>query len=670
MGSRQIVLTPHQQQIHDFLVRTPYAAAWLPVGGGKTLSTLAMLQTVRPGGHILVVAPIPIARSTWLDEITKWEFPIRTRSLIADDRDVPLSKEKRLQRFREVFSDPPTMYFISRELLTQPSHPLTLVYPSPGAVDAVRLAGDDPLAVTVVSCLVERGPMSRDDLVTTVREVQACGGGKPSAVSTIKAQVTALLKAGIIAATSVRCPECVYTDHHGKRKNAGCSRCAFGLIDQMPVTRVDGRPAIMWPFPTVIIDEAQSFKGYTSRRFKALAKVRPGMSRLVELTGTPAPNGLTDIWSQIFLLDQGKALGRTITEFHNNYCKLVEMPIRNQLGEVERTVRKYVIAPGAEKAIYEKIDPLVLSARNTSIKLPELRIEDVPVELTEDQLFDYVQFNIDMTMQIIKSYVSVDGKLHQRINDIIAKNATILTNKLLQFASGTVYTSDMPIDDPRVQSSDASSSSASIAEMTGEPSSPVLREYVVVHEKKLDRLELLLRAHADTPVLLTYHFQSSLDQIRTRCAEANIDVRLFDKSRAMVREWNEGNIPVMVLHPASAGHGLNLQQGGCTVVWYTLPFSLEHYLQTNGRLYRTGQSRPVTVYRLLTQKTHDVQMPGVLASKENAQDDLLLAMTSDSGRVSSFASHKQALCTAVQVSLSHEMDQIRERLRMDGIVES
>ncbi|BAS11858.1 putative protein p41 [Arthrobacter sp. Hiyo8] len=233
-------LMPHQQQAVDFIASRPASGVWLGVGAGKTITALSALQCIRPIGHILVIAPVAIARSTWLDEIEERGFNIRTRSLIVDERDRKLSKKQRLERIKQVFVDPPTMYFINQDLIS-------------------------------------RSP-------------------------------------------DKRCKVC----HGDGLKDRVCTACQTGLVDQMPVQKLRGpdgtlRDTIIWPFQTVIVDESQEFKSHSSNRFKALRVVRPAITRFIELTGTPAPNGLEDLWSQIYLLDQGQALGATITEFRRRW---------------------------------------------------------------------------------------------------------------------------------------------------------------------------------------------------------------------------------------------------------------------------------------------------------------------------------------------------------------
>lgn len=541
-------LMTHQRQVHDFVIDRPFTAVWLEVGGGKTYTTLTALETIRPMGHILVVAPVAIARSTWIDEIEERGFNIRTRSLIVDDNDKKLTRAKRLARYQEVFTDSPTMYFINQELVED-------------------------------------------------------------------------------------------------------------LVAQMPrATTADGQESITWPFPNVIIDESQAFKSHAARRFQALANMRPAISRLIELSGTPAPNGLHDLWSQIYLLDQGQALGENITGFRNRWFTPKMVP-----GTT--TPAKWIANPGAEAEIHAAIAHLAISAQNTSIVIPELTIEDNVVVLTPALMNQYKEFKKALVLPIIdeaallaaqQSYnqwlaTSTDQQAEQIRTDlkaiadphdreavhlqimagliqdfatdpskelvlqVIAQNQAVLTSKLMQFASGTLYTTDP--DDPATKG-----------------------RYEVIHTAKLEMLEYLVRNNGGSPVLVAYHFRSDLKELLAHLSKHKIDAQAFDGSRAMIKRWNEGQIPVMLLHPASAGHGLNLQHGGRTLIWYTLAFSLEHYIQTNGRLHRTGQTQPVTIHRLITKGTQDERMPSVLAGKRQIQDDLIAAVNIEDPMVAALAS--------------------------------
>ncbi|MBT8162925.1 MULTISPECIES: DEAD/DEAH box helicase [Arthrobacter] len=557
-------LMPHQQQAVDFMVSHPYAGIWLAIGGGKTASTLTALQQIRPIGHILVIAPVAIARSTWLDEIEDLNLPIRTRSLIVDERDRKLSKKQRLERIRQVFTDPPTMYFINQDLISR----------SPDK-----------------RCRVCRG----DGL-----------------------------------------------------KNHACIECQTGLVDQMPRKRLPGpdgklHDTIIWPFQTVIIDESQEFKSHSSNRFKALARVRPAVTRFIELTGTPSPNGLEDLWSQMYLLDQGQALGATITAFRKRWFTPKMIP-----GTT--TPAQWLPNTGAEQEIHQAIAHLVMSARNTSLVLPPLTVEDIHVRLTADLMAAYREFKKNLVIDIVneaarrsaeqafrrwivadpdpeaqairdrlgtlagedlrKTYeqckqARIGGFVQdpdaQLVSTVVAENQAVLTSKLMQFASGTLYTSDP--DDPSTKG-----------------------RYEVLHDEKIHMAEYLVRNNGGDPVLIAYHFKSDREQLMLKLNRAGIRTEAFDGSRAMTQRWSNKQIPVMLIHPASAGAGLNLQHGGSTMIWYTLPFSLKHYQQTNGRLFRTGQTKPVRIYQLITKDTQDERMPAVLQTKDLTQTRLIQAV--------------------------------------------
>ncbi|MEH0432195.1 DEAD/DEAH box helicase [Streptomyces turgidiscabies] len=603
-----ISLMPHQQQIHDFLVDHPFAGAWVPVGGMKTLSTLAVLQTIRPMGHILVIAPVAIARSTWIDEIEKWGFPIRTKSLIVDENDRKLSKAKRLKRFQEVATDPPTMYFINQELLTQPSQETKLITPVPGAVPAPTVS---PEATAILGLLQARGPLGRDELIDEYRALAAGNANnRVPAKAKIRAWIQELLKSALVAWEAYDCRTC---------SGAGCAQCRFGLVDQLPVQNINGQNTIIWPFQTVIIDESQGFKSHNSQRFLALATVRPAMTRLIELTGTPSPNGLHDLWSQIYLLDQGQALGRDITQFRNRWFVPKMVP-----GTT--TPAKWIPTANAEAEIHQAISHLVMSAQNTTLILPSLTIQDVNVTLPPDLLQAYKEFKRDLVLDIVRTYTDDDGKVTQSVESIIAENQAVLTSKLMQFASGTLYTADP--DDPATKG-----------------------RYEVIHDKKLEMAEYLVRNNGGEPVLIAYHFKSDKEQLLTRLRKVGIDAQAFDGSRDMVRRWNAKQIPVMLLHPAAAGHGLNLQHGGSTMIWYTLPFSLEHYMQTNGRLHRPGQQRPVIIHRLIAKGTQDERMPSVLAGKQQVQDDLIQAVSGDFNA-------EQALLAALEEEIREDLNDL------------
>lgn len=584
-------LKPYQQQVLDFLAR-PYAAAWLGIGYGKTLTSLAALMTYQPSGHILVVAPKNIARSTWINEIQKWGLPIRMKSLITDEHDRELSPAQRKAGFQAIFNDPPTMYFINQELLTQTPNSLNAVLPR----DLAELPDGTPdLAATAHSqlellALEEAATQvrTRAELIEAVIAAHAVIHPEAKTLPKSRANhaVRSLISAGHLMSQRHTCRTC---------QGEGCSECCNGLVDQMPRVGTKRNPQIVWPFATVIIDESQGFASHASARFKALAVVRPAISRLIELTGTPSPNGMHDLWSQMYLLDEGAALGKNITAFRNRWFD--EKSVGSAAG-----AKKYILKPGAEVEIYQAISHLVISAHTTKLQLPPLSVQDVPVVLPEELMEQYKRFQKELVLDIVKDYVDTKGEIEQVISTIIADNRAILNSKLLQFASGAVHAADP--DDP---------DTAGAVE--------------IVHNEKLHMLEYIVN-NTSGPLLIAYYFRPDQQRILKHLTAAGVDgVHVFDGSRAMLAAWNAGQIPVLLLHPASAGHGLNFQDGGATLIWYTLSHSLAHYQQTNGRLYRTGQTKPVNILRLLTLGTFDMQMPGVLTDKAAVQDDLLAAVS-------------------------------------------
>lgn len=636
---RTLNLKPQQRQAIDFMTSRPSAGIWLDMGMGKTLSTLMALHRIRPTGHILVIAPVAIARSTWLDEIEEWQLPIRTKSLIVDENDKKLSKHKRLEAFAQVFADPPTMYFVNRELLTQTSQTVNLLAPAPGLQMPAPGQQFSPLALRALDVLTSTGPLTPDELVQTCRDRDVAAGEKPTAKTKLVAAIRELTTAGLVLREPHACRDC---------GGDGCHQCCFGLVDQMPVKPIAGpdgktRDTIIWPFQTVIIDESQGFKSHSSNRFKALARVRPAISRVIELTGTPSPEGLHDLWAQIYLLDQGQALGTSITAFRNRWFTPKMVPGTN-------TPASWLPNSGAEQEIYDAISHLVMSAHNTNLVLPPVTVDDVHVRLTPDLLQAYKDFKRELVLEIVDEAAMTQARTvydtwlktsadreatvirdhlatltgpelssayakyraarikeflqapdQQLVHAVVAQNQAVLTSKLMQFASGTLYTADP--DDPATKG-----------------------RYEVLHDAKIEMTEYLIRNNGGSPVLLAYHFKSDKEQLLTRLNKAGIKAEAFDGSRSMIARWNAGAIPVMLVHPASAGHGLNLQHGGHTLIWFTLPSRLEHYLQANARLHRPGQTQPVTIHRLITKGTHDERMPSVLMSKKDTQDRLLQAV--------------------------------------------
>lgn len=321
-------------------------------------------------------------------------------------------------------------------------------------------------------------------------------------------------------------------------------------------------------YDMIVIDELSSFKSYRSQRFKCLKKLRPHVKRIVGLTGTPSSNGLMDLWAEFRVLDMGQRLGRYITHYRTTYF---DPDKRNQ-----HMVFTYKPKPGAEQQIYQQISDITISMKSKDyLKLPPLTMNTVKVHLSNQEAAVYDT----MRDQLV---VDTAGK------QIDALNAASLSNKLSQMANGTVY------DDNRNQ--------------------------VLIHDRKLDALEDLIEAANGKPVLVAYWFKHDLERIKQR-----FEVREI-KTTKDISDWNQGTIPVGVIHPASAGHGLNLQAGGSTLIWYGLTWSLELYQQTNARLWRQGQTDPVVIRHIITENTIDEDILAALKRKDKAQTALINAV--------------------------------------------
>lgn len=325
---------------------------------------------------------------------------------------------------------------------------------------------------------------------------------------------------------------------------------------------------IPFDFDMVVIDELSSFKSHTAKRFKALIQVRPYIKRIVGLTGTPSSNGLMDLWAPFRILDKGERLGRFISHYRQTYF---DPDKRNGM-----IIYSYKLKPGGEEVIYNKISDITVSMKAEDyLDMPDLIFNKVSVELSDKEQEAYDQLKKDML-------VTLGDK------EIDAVNAAVLSGKLLQMASGNVY---------------------------GEE-----QESIYLHDRKLDALEDLIEGANGKPLLVVYWFKHDLQRIKER-----FEVREL-KSKQDFRDWNQGSIPVAVIHPASAGHGLNLQSGGSTIVWFTLTWSLELYEQTNARLYRQGQSESVVVHQIVTKNTLDEYVLKALENKSQSQNALIDAV--------------------------------------------
>ena len=318
-----------------------------------------------------------------------------------------------------------------------------------------------------------------------------------------------------------------------------------------------------WPFPIVVIDELSSFKSIQAKRWKALKKVRGRIHRIIGLTGTPRPNGIEDLYAEIYLLDQGERLGRTLSAFRARYLIPEKMN-----GHI---VYSYRPREGAEAEVYERLSDICMSGKKEDvISLPGQIYEDVELEAPAALLKQYKQFERDKVLECLDE----DG-------EIMAGSAAALTNKLLQFAHGAIYDSDGKVHE--------------------------------LHDVKLDALEELLEEAGGDNVLLLYSYKHDRDRIKAR-----IQCRELDKPQD-IDDWNAGKIPVAIAHPASIGHGLNLQSGGHIIIWFGLPWSLELYQQANERLNRPGQTQVCRVYHLMLKGTHDTRVLQSLKNKDEGQ---------------------------------------------------
>lgn len=447
----------YQKIAREFILTRSSCALWLDMGLGKTATTLAALYDLNCPCHVLIVAPKVIARSTWIDEINRWNLPLRTCSLIDDARGKQLTKAKRLELYAQIPDMPPTLFFINRELIPQ-------------------------------------------------------------------------------------------------------------LVDATPK---DG-----WPFPIVVLDEAQGFKSHKSSRFKALKKVRPQIKKMIELTGTPMPNSLHDLWSQIYLLDDGARLGKTVSAFRSRWF-FPGLIVNNKPVT-------YNPRAGAEKEVQALIRDVTLSMENTALKLPPLTINDIKVQMDakERALYDTMMKDRILTLD--------SG------TEVAAESAAILQMKLSQLASGAIYTDEE-------------------------------HNYETVHTHKAD-WTLRIMEQTPTPILVAYYFKTDVIELAKFFEQEGAPYKIFDGSPETIRAWNAGQIPALFIQPLSAGFGVNLQSGGHTLIWYTLPWSLEAYQQTNARLYRQGQTSPVVIHRLIMERSIDEKVRLALDQKDISQKALLDAV--------------------------------------------
>ena len=357
-----------------------------------------------------------------------------------------------------------------------------------------------------------------------------------------------------------------------ERISALCAPADIYIINRENIQWLVEESGLPFDFDMAVIDELSSFKNHQSKRFRAFLKSRPKLKRIVGLTGTPAGNGLMDLFAEFKLLDMGERLGRLIGQYRNAYFQPDK---RNGM-----VVYSYKPLPNAEQQIYDKISDITISMKAADhLIMPELVSTEYMVQLSENEKEKYYRLKKDLIFST-------------EDNEVTAANAASLSNKLSQMANGAVYSDDESV--------------------------------IQIHDRKLDALEDIIESMNGKPLLVAYWFKHDLERIRKQ-----FDVREI-KSSEDISDWNSGKIPVALIHPASAGHGLNLQSGGSTLVWFGLTWSLELYQQTNARLWRQGQSADtVVIQHIIAKGTIDEQIMKVLKSKDTTQAALITAVKAE-----------------------------------------
>lgn len=321
-----------------------------------------------------------------------------------------------------------------------------------------------------------------------------------------------------------------------------------------------------WPFDMVVCDEFSSFKSHSAKRFKALAAIRPHIRRIVGLTGTPSPNGLMDLWSQVYLLDRGERLGRYYTHFRERYFE----PGRRSRD----VIYEYDPKDGAQDAVMKKIADICISMKSSDyLQLPECVYDDVPVVLTPKAKKAYRELEVTMILALPEG-------------DIDVTSAAALSNKLQQLANGAIYDEEHAVH--------------------------------VVHDCKLEAFMELVEKLNGQHALVFYNFQHDRDRLTEALAKTKLRYRVY-KNADDEQAWNDGQVDLLLAHPASTGYGLNLQQGGHHIIWFGLNWSLELYQQANKRLHRQGQEYPVIVHHLICEGTRDEDLAEALTKKDAAQ---------------------------------------------------
>ena len=362
-----------------------------------------------------------------------------------------------------------------------------------------------------------------------------------------------------------------------ERKAALGQKADIYIINRENIQWLVEESGFPFDFDMLVIDELSSFKSWQAKRFKSLMKVRPRVKRIVGLTGTPSSNGLMDLFAEFKLLDMGKRLGRFIGQYRNAFFTPERMN-----GPI---VYSYRPLPGAEEEIYRRIGDITISMRaRGQLRMPELITTNYEVEMSYPEIRQYVKMKRELMLSL------PDG-------EVTASNAAVLTGKLLQLASGAIYADDGSV--------------------------------MYLHDRKLDALEDIIEGMNGRPLLVAYWFKHDYERIAARLTKLDIAFERLD-SEASMQRWNAGKIQVALAHPASTGHGLNLQAGGNTICWFTPTWSLELYQQMNARLYRQGQTADtVVIMHIVTKDTVDSRVLKALSEKDRIQEALIEAVKAE-----------------------------------------
>lgn len=362
-----------------------------------------------------------------------------------------------------------------------------------------------------------------------------------------------------------------------ERRKALMADADIYIINREDVPWLVEKSGLPFDYDCVIVDELSSFKNWQAKRFKALMKVRPKIRRIVGLTGTPSSNGLMDLFAEFKVLDMGQRLGRFISQYRLNYFKPDRMN-----GPIVYT---YKLLPGAEERIYDRISDITISMKAADyLDMPELISTEYKVYLDDDERAKYEEMKDELVLQLPGG-------------EITAANAASLSGKLSQLANGAIYDDDGSVN--------------------------------AFHERKLDALEDLIEAANGKPIMVAYWFKHDLSRITERLKHLKVNFEKLDSDKS-IENWNAGMLQVGLIHPASAGHGLNLQSGGNVIVWFGITWSLELYQQTIARLWRQGQtSGTVTVIHIVTDGTVDERILKALAAKDNTQKALIDAVKAE-----------------------------------------